>query len=189
MIQLNVKSISLSNVGFVVMLTTEDKERNLPIFIGVPEAQAIALQVNQVKSPRPMTHDLLKSILDLFESSLEKVIITDLSEGTFYAQMEFSYEGSTLQLDSRPSDGIALALRCGVPIFAEEKVMDEAGIASEELERKEGRDKPESDEEMPSGPESELQKLQKQLQDAIKEERYEEAARLRDEIKQKESTN
>ncbi len=191
MIPLQVKSISLSNVGFVVMLTTEDGERNLPIFIGVPEAQSIALQVNRVKPPRPMTHDLMKNLLDLLECRVERIIINDIDEGTFYARLKINYDDRVLDVDSRPSDAIALALRCGVPIEAEEKVMDEAGVAAEDIEGEESDQGKEADDDEKSSaePQSEVQRLKNQLDKAIREERYEEAARLRDQIKQRESTN
>ncbi len=192
MIPLQVKSISLSNVGFVVMLVTQDGARSLPIFIGVPEAQAIALQVNRIKPPRPMTHDLLKGLLDLFESKLQCVVITDLQEGTFFARLEIAYENRILEVDSRPSDAIALALRCSVPIFAEEAVMEAAAIATEDLA--EGGDQAGAQGAggragRASGPQDEMQALKNRLQEAIRDERYEEAARLRDEIKHRESTN
>ncbi len=195
MIPLQVNSISLSNVGFVVMLETMDGQRKLPIFIGVPEAQSIALQVNRVKPPRPMTHDLLKNIFDLFECRLDRVVITSIEDGTFYARLKIIFEERTLEVDSRPSDAIALALRCGVSIWTEETVLGEAGIDAEYLETEEeaAAEKPKKGKvggrKRATGPQDELMALKQKLEEAIREERYEDAASLRDTIKKRESAN
>ncbi len=192
MIPLTLQSISLTNVGFVVILMTPDGQRKLPIFIGITEAQAIALQVNEIHPPRPMTHDLMKNLLDHFKGRLERVVIHDLAAGTFYARLEVVSGDRRLEIDARPSDAIALSLCCRVPIYVAEKVIEEAGVAAEsiaedgEQSTRAGRFRTS---EGVSSPRDELSLLREELQQAIEDERYEEAARIRDDIKQQESRN
>ncbi|MFO7821572.1 MAG: bifunctional nuclease family protein [Lentisphaeria bacterium] len=185
MIPVNVGNLSISNVGFVVFLKSEQSEKTIPIFIGGPEAQAIALKLNGVSTPRPMTHDLIKNIFDVFEARLERVIIYALREGTFLAQLIANYEGQTTQIDARPSDAIALALRFNAPIFVSEEVMEEAGVRLDEQELKGGNGKEGEEEEE----KDELQLLQEELDKAISEERYEDAANLRDKIRKTTTSN
>lgn len=104
--------------------------RVLPIFIGAPEATAIAFALEEVQVPRPMTHDLLKNLLDDLGVSVESVVVTDLQEGTFYAEIELHARDGVHRVSSRPSDAIALAARTGTPIFAEEAVLDQAAYAA-----------------------------------------------------------
>lgn len=127
MIAVKVDQLFLSNVGFVVLLKGEEDERSLPIFIGAAEAQSIAIATNDLKIPRPLTHDLLKNILDQQECRLHRVEIRDIRNGTFYARLILERDTITMDMDSRPSDAIALALRAGAPIFVAEDVMNEAG--------------------------------------------------------------
>ena len=101
--------------------------RVLPIFIGAPEATAIAFALEEVITPRPMTHDLLREILDDLGVSLEKVTVTELTDGVFYAELELHGRDGVHTISSRPSDAIALAARTGSPIFASEEVLSEAG--------------------------------------------------------------
>jgi len=101
--------------------------RVLPIFIGAPEATAIAFALEEVVTPRPMTHDLLREILDDLGVSLEKVTVTELTDGVFYAELELHGRDGVHTISSRPSDAIALAARTGSPIFASEEVLSEAG--------------------------------------------------------------
>ena len=112
----------------IVLLKERDGERFLPIFIGAVEATAIAFALQGVVTARPMTHDLMKSVLDEVGVSLEKISITELKGGTFYATINLALNGSQFEVSSRPSDAIALAVRTGVPIFAEEEVLTEASI-------------------------------------------------------------
>jgi bifunctional DNase/RNase len=112
----------------IVLLKERDGERFLPIFIGAVEATAIAFALQGVVTARPMTHDLMKSVLDEVGVSLEKISITELKGGTFYASINLAFNGSQFEVSSRPSDAIALAVRTGVPIFAEEEVLTEASI-------------------------------------------------------------
>jgi bifunctional DNase/RNase len=179
MIPVSVSNLSLSNMGFVVLLKSQKDERTLPIFIGAPEAQAIVLPLNKVTPPRPLTHDLLKSFLDVLECRVERVEVCDLQEGTFFGRIVLVFESQELAVDARPSDAIALALRCHVPIVVAEHVMASAGVVMKEDDGKDGN--PEAKAESKSS--DPLLERQQQLQRAIREERYEDAARLRDEIR------
>jgi uncharacterized protein len=117
----------------IVLLREEKGTRFLPIFIGSPEATAIVYALQGMETPRPMTHDLFKTVLDDLAVRVEKVEITELHDGTFYAEIEFDREGAKSRISSRPSDAIALAVRYGgeIPIFADEAVLDEAGVLFE----------------------------------------------------------
>jgi bifunctional DNase/RNase len=126
-----------SNTPIVLLRETTDSERMLPIFIGGPEATAIALALEGVVTPRPMTHDLMKSVLDELGASLDRVVVTDLRDGTFYAELHLRVGETTQQVSSRPSDAIALAVRTGSPIFAEEAVLDEVAYTVDETDEKE----------------------------------------------------
>jgi uncharacterized protein len=116
----------------IVLLREESGARFLPIFIGSPEATAIVYALQGLETPRPMTHDLFKSVLEGLDARLEKVEITELQNGTFYAEIELDRDGEKSRISSRPSDAIALAVRYGtVPIFADEAVLEEAGVLFE----------------------------------------------------------
>lgn len=191
MIQVKVEQIFLSNVGFVVILKALKEERSLPIFIGAPEAQAIAIQVNNVTMPRPLTHDLLKNLLDFLECRVMRIEVCELREGTFFARLVIEKDSRTWHMDSRPSDAIALALRCQAPIFVADAVMDEAGrvIELSEEEKKKGELKGGAAEHPAAQQKiSPLDALNQELERAVQEERYEDAARLRDEIKRLKQT-
>jgi len=119
----------------IVLLKESEGERYLPIWIGTSEATAIAFALQGVVTARPMTHDLMKNILDELAINVSKILITELREGTFYATIEIARNGSApLEISSRPSDAIALAVRLGVPIFAHEDVLGEASIVIREDE-------------------------------------------------------
>jgi bifunctional DNase/RNase len=111
----------------VILREVAGQRRVLPIFIGVPEAQAIALTMQNIETPRPMTHDLMKNLLDEVGARVERITVTELREGTFFAEIVVSAQGEVRTVSSRPSDAIALAIRIGSPIFAEDEVLDEAG--------------------------------------------------------------
>jgi uncharacterized protein len=123
----------------IVLLREQDGHRHLPIFIGPPEATAIVYALQGMETPRPLTHDLFKSVLDDLTAKLERVVITELHEGTFYAEIEIQQQGATHRISSRPSDAIALAVRYDeqVPLFVEEAVLDEAGVLFESEEEEE----------------------------------------------------
>ncbi len=124
----------------IVLLKERAGERYLPIWIGAAEAAAIALALQGVVTPRPMTHDLLKNILDDLGVTVHRIVVTELREGTFFAQLDMRRNGDSLEISSRPSDAIAIAVRMSVPIFASEDVLAEASILipgdeDEEVER------------------------------------------------------
>jgi uncharacterized protein len=123
----------------IVLLREVEGLRYLPIFIGPPEATAIVYALQGMDTPRPMTHDLFKTVLDDLSVKVDRVVITQLQEGTFYAEVELAREGGALRISSRPSDAIALAVRYDdqVPIFVEEAVLDEAGVLFEAEEDEE----------------------------------------------------
>jgi uncharacterized protein len=121
-----------TNTPIVLLRESGGERRMLPIFIGPPEATAIAFALEQVPTPRPMTHDLLKNLLDDLEVDLERIVVTDLQDSTFFAELHLVQGGETHLLSSRPSDAIALAARTGSPIFAEEHVLDQVGYAVQE---------------------------------------------------------
>jgi bifunctional DNase/RNase len=128
LIEVRIKGVALdplSNVPIVLLKGVEDSQ-TLPIWIGFFEANAIISQTEQITFPRPMTHDLLKTTLESLGAKVERVIITELKDNTFYAVIEVSREGVLLKLDSRPSDAIALALRVQAPFFVEEEVFKKA---------------------------------------------------------------
>ena len=111
----------------VILREVAGQRRVLPIFIGVPEAQAIALTMQNIETPRPMTHDLMKNLLDEVGAQVERITVTELREGTFFAEIILSAQGELRTVSSRPSDAIALAIRIGSPFFAEVDVLEEAG--------------------------------------------------------------
>jgi bifunctional DNase/RNase len=125
----------------IVLLREAEGERYLPIWIGQPEATAIALALQWVVTPRPMTHDLLKNILEEMSVTVNDIVITELREGTFYATINLQRNGSAFEISSRPSDALALAVRLGCRIFANDEVLSEASILipseepEEEVER------------------------------------------------------
>ncbi len=110
----------------IVILRDKDGSKVLPIWVGIFEANAIALQIENVSTPRPMTHDLLRNVIHDLKASVQKIVVCDLQENTFYALIYLTLGGSTLAIDARPSDAIALALRTRAPIFVEESVIDNA---------------------------------------------------------------
>jgi hypothetical protein len=122
----------------VIVLKDEAGNRLLPVSIGGYEAQAIAMAIQGIRPARPLTHDLCKSMLDSLDVTLSMVLIDDLREQVFYAQITLNVDGRTIEIDSRPSDAIALAVRANCPIFALEKVLDAAGVPEGEGDDPEG---------------------------------------------------
>ena len=121
-----------SNTPIALLRERSGARRVLPIFIGGPEATAIAFALEEVVTPRPMTHDLMRDVLDDLGVSIESVVVTELRDRTFYAEIELHAADGVHRISSRPSDAIALAIRVGTPIFASEEVLDEAGFEAEE---------------------------------------------------------
>jgi uncharacterized protein len=169
--------------------------RRLPIIIGQFEAQSIALEMEGIKPPRPLTHDLLKSVIDNLGASITEIIINELKENTFYAKIKLEMSTITNEIDSRPSDAIALAVRTGTPLFVAEEVMKLAAfVPSSEDSEEEIHDVAEEKDLDSKGPkknipETKLAHLQDLLREAIEKEDYERAAKLRDEINKMSSPN
>ncbi len=130
MIEMTIDSIrvSLMNYQRVVILKERMAERYLPIWIGPAEADAIAVKLQRVTVPRPLTHDLLHSVIDALGATINSIIVSDLKNDTFFAKIILNVDGGQLEVDSRPSDALALAVRAEVPIYAEETVLDKASI-------------------------------------------------------------
>lgn len=130
MIELTIESIrvSLMNYQRVVILKEKESDRYLPIWIGPAEADAIAVRLQEVAVARPLTHDLLRSIIDSLGASVDYVIVNELSNDTFFARIMLQIDGRIMEIDSRPSDAIALAVRVQVPIYADESVLEKAGV-------------------------------------------------------------
>ena len=185
MILTTIRQLLLSNVGFIILLDNTEDDRSLPIFIGAAEAQAIAFHLNAVELPRPLTHDLLINILDAVGYDTARVEIYDFEKGTFFANIILTNNNEEIMIDARPSDAIAIAIRCGAPIYVDERVMDEAGRLfndeDEILKTKHNfTNKKRTDKKNHHIPP--LKKLERSLEKAIIDERYEDAATLRDEI-------
>ncbi len=129
LVEMKVRGLALdpvSNMPIIVLRDEEDK-RSLPIWVGIFEANAIALELEKIATPRPMTHDLIKNILESLDAQVARVVVTDLRENTFYAVLHLKLGTAEYTVDSRPSDAIALALRVAAPIFVDEDVFPKAG--------------------------------------------------------------
>jgi bifunctional DNase/RNase len=129
LVEMKVRGLALdpvSNMPIIILRDEEDK-RSLPIWVGIFEANAIALELEKIATPRPMTHDLIKSVLETLDVQVTRVVVTDLRENTFYAVLHLKLGTNEYTVDSRPSDAIALALRVGATIFVDEDVFPKAG--------------------------------------------------------------
>ena len=171
-----------SGGAYALILKEMNGNRRLPIIIGAFEAQSIALEMEGIKPPRPLTHDLMKNIIDTFGVSLQDVLINELRDGTFYAKITIEGVSENQEVDSRPSDAIALAVRYGVPIFVAEEVLNEAGIVSD-TEEEAGTPPKEDQPAAIKKHATKLDLLQTSLREAIEKEEYEKAAKLRDDIR------
>jgi hypothetical protein len=127
-IEMSIKGLMVDPISNMPIVILRDKEgsRTLPIWVGMFEANAIALQIENISTPRPMTHDLLRNVIQDLKGTVEKIVVCDLQDGTFYAMIYLRVHGELVAIDSRPSDAIALALRTRAPIFVEEAVIDSA---------------------------------------------------------------
>lgn len=134
MIEMAIDSIRVSMMNYqrVVILKEKEADRYLPIWIGPAEADAIAVKLQNVELARPLTHDLLQSVIDSLGASLNFIVVNELQNDTFYAKLSLSVDGTQLEVDSRPSDALALAVRTGAPIFVDELVLEKAGIILDE---------------------------------------------------------
>jgi len=177
--------------AYAILLKEINGTRRLPIIIGAFEAQAIALEIEGIKPPRPLTHDLLKNVIDNLGSVVTEILIDELRENTFYAKIILEVSGLTNEIDARPSDAIALSVRAQAPIYVSETVMETAAfIPSEEPEEKEeSRGSEVREKEIPNSKEAKLASLQNKLREALDAEEYERAAKLRDDIKKLTNSN
>jgi bifunctional DNase/RNase len=190
-VKLNILGLSYSQTqtgAYALVLAEEGGERRIPIIIGSVEAQSIAIKLEGLAPPRPLTHDLFLNFATAFNVEIVEVVVYKLEEGIFYSELICKRESETLHIDSRTSDAVALALRFNCPIYTYDEIMDKAGIVldfdkdeeeSLEIEVKEQKTSKEY-----AG--SSVEELKAMLDDAVKKEDYEKASRIRDEIKMRE---
>jgi len=192
-IRLNILGLSVSQTqsgAYALVLAEENGERRIPIIIGPVEAQAIAIQLEGLKPPRPLTHDLIKNIALAFDISLLEVTIYKLEEGIFYSELLCEMGGKEIKVDSRTSDAVALALRFRCPIYTSEEILKKAGIVLEQ----EDEESPvrsifdeDYDEPVPSSyAHYSTNELLELLDEAIQNEDYEKASLIRDELNKRE---
>ena len=182
-IECEVLGLSSSPAGggaFVLLLKEVDGERKLPIIIGHFEAQSMAFVIEKYQPERPGTYDLLKSMIDNLGATVVEVVIHELLNNTYYANIVLEVSGFTNEVDARPSDAINLALRAQVPIYVAEKVMEEAGFHSARETSKDSENEEET--ERSTIRETRLAALQDRLRELLENEDYEQAAKIRDEI-------
>lgn len=188
---LGLSSSQSQSGSFALVLGETTGNRRLPIIIGMFEAQAIAIEIEKIIPNRPMTHDLFKSFAHSFDFTIKEIIISDLKEGVFFAKIICNNGSKTLEIDSRPSDAIAIGLRFDAPIYTYESILAEAGIVlSEETEVVTGDEELEDEAVVTKGKkgkeeklkDTSIDKLKKMLDEAIGQEDYERAAKIRDEI-------
>ncbi|MDD4697452.1 MAG: bifunctional nuclease family protein [Fermentimonas sp.] len=192
-IKLSIMGISFSQVqagAYALIFSEENGIRRLPIVIGTPEAQSIAIVMEGITPPRPLSHDLMCSIFKELDVKLIEVVIYKFEEGAFFSELLLVHNGKEYRIDSRTSDAVALAIRTNSPIYTTEEIMqnmaiifDEQAATAQDDSSKSVDDK--SDEEELSG--LRLDALKHRLNDAVKEENYELATRLRDEINRREN--
>ena len=135
MLEMIIDSIRVSLMNYqqrVVILREKESNRYLPIWIGSSEADSIAFKLQDVTVPRPMTHDLLRSIITSMGATVSRIVVSDLDNDTFFAKIVLQYNGTTMEVDARPSDAIALAVRADAPIFADDAVVEKAGVRMDE---------------------------------------------------------
>lgn len=190
-VKLNILGLSVSQTqtgAYALVLAEENGDRRLPIIIGPVEAQAIAIQLEGLKPPRPLTHDLIKNIAIAFEIALLEVIIHKLEEGIFFSELLFEMDGKEVSVDSRTSDAVALALRFRCPIYTTEDILHKAGIVldiNEERPSKVHRDEESFSQGKSVYEKYTLADLENLLTEAVKNEDYEKASFIRDEIKRR----
>lgn len=174
LVEAEIWTIARTDQGNAVLVRPTGSDTAVPIFIGQLEAQSILIGMGNVPMPRPLTHDLFLTVIHNSGLVIERIEITELKEGTFFAQLIVKQNGKTQTIDARPSDSIALAVREKCPIFIDEDVVEEAGIPVSTITEQVGNI-PEDD-----SKDMKLDQLQKDLDKAVEEENYEEAARIRD---------
>lgn len=179
LVEAEIWTVARTDKGNAVLVKPLGSERAVPIFIGQLEAQSILIGLGNVPMPRPLTHDLFISVMEKINVEVERVEVTDLKDGTFYARLLLKQGETDLSIDSRPSDALGIAARLRCPLFISEAIVDEAGVAINLITEEE------SDSEASTEPEKEAERsrLEEELQKAVDEENYEEAARIRDQMK------
>ncbi len=192
LVEAEIWTVARTDKGNAVLVKPLGSERAVPIFIGQLEAQSILIGLGNVPMPRPLTHDLMIALLEKLNVSVERVEITELKDGTFYAQLQIKQGMKKLTIDSRPSDALGLAARLHCPVFIAEAVVDEAGISVNMIQTEEAEETEQAEEDLAteigeseeteSPQEQEKNRLLEELQTAVEQENYEEAARLRDRI-------
>jgi bifunctional DNase/RNase len=187
-IQVEISALSAtptSGGAYALLLKEVNGTRVLPIIIGAFEAQAIALELEGIKPPRPLTHDLAKTIIETLGGQLIEVVIDDLRDNTFFAKMIFELSSLSQEIDARPSDAIAMSVRFRCPMYANARVLDEAGFIPNANEAETQLGFPTEKKQPPKKltRENKIFQLQTQLREAIEKEDYERAAKLRDELK------
>ncbi|MEK6796112.1 MAG: bifunctional nuclease family protein [Spirochaetota bacterium] len=208
MIEAKIVNLAITDKGFVIILKPKGHEKVIPIFVGALESQSISIVLLGLTQPRPLSHDLFRNVLESFNVRIEQVIVDDLRNDTFYAKMVLTQGNETLRIDARPSDAIAMALRTKSPIFVEEKVIEAAGIFLDDKMLKDAISPVARKDDAPpfgesgvaagEGPvpavdavkraadpvstKTKKEQLTAMLEDAVREERYEDAALLRDEL-------
>lgn len=182
-------SYSMSQAGaYALILADEPDLHRIPIVIGMPEAQSIAIQLEKLQTQRPLTHDLVKTLADALKTKLKEVFIHRLDAGIFYAELLFETEVNLIKIDARTSDAIALALRYDCPIYTTPEIIAKAGIVvSHETEQAAQHMTVSPATEMEEGHQREysVQELTKMLEEAVKNEEYEKASKIRDILKEK----
>ncbi|MDR1436530.1 MAG: bifunctional nuclease family protein [Candidatus Symbiothrix sp.] len=187
-VKLQILGITFSQVqagAYALILKEEDGQRRLPIIIGTPEAQSIAIFLEDLRPPRPLTHDLFITFIQAANIKLTAVNIYKYEEGVFFSEILFDNKGSELRIDSRTSDAIALALRTDSPVYTTGAIIDEVGIIVEEDDLPDEPDTLDLKKNKTPHEETDTENLQKKLNEAIIAEEYEKASRLRDLINQK----
>lgn len=190
-IKLNILGLSVSQTqsgAYALVLAEEGGDRRLPIIIGPVEAQAIAIQLEGLKPPRPLTHDLIKNLAIAFDIALLEVVIHKLEEGIFFSELLLEMEGKEVRVDSRTSDAVALAIRFRCPIYTSEDILHKAGIVldiSEEQSAREHFDERHLGLGKSIYENYTLTDLENLLGEAIQNEDYEKASLIRDEIKRR----
>jgi len=176
MIEVKISGVAIDPItkGFVVILKDEIKNRWLPIWVGPYEAKMISLVLEEIEPKRPLPHDLMKNIINVFNAEVERIIICNLEEDTYFANIIFKIGNKVKKVDARPSDAIALALRTSAPIYITEEILKKASTGKITIENEN---------------EIKIEQLKEKMQKAVEIENYEEAAKLRDKIRNLEKNN
>ncbi len=181
LVEAEIWTVARTDQGNAVLVRPLGSEVAVPIFIGQLETQSILIGLGNVPMPRPLTHDLFLTMMNTIGISLERIEVTNLKEGTFFAQLLMKKDDQEISLDTRPSDALGIAVRARCPIFISEAVVDEAGIPISSI-----TDQAEKSEESVTD-KSERERLEEDLRFAVEKENYEEAARIRDRIRELDS--